>query len=149
MYTSSTSIEINSEKDSKVVTAAQVWQQLLVKARTPMGIVPGVTKSDITEEYPDGFLRRMEIGGQVIIEKITLTPEVQVLFTRVDSPGNEGFIANTLTKLNDKPILVFTGAINFAGTQPGSAEEKAAGTKLDAAYKEAMQNVIARARKNA
>ena len=147
MYTSSISIKINEQKDSSVVSASQVWQQLLVKARTPMGIVPGVTKSEIVQEYADGFLRRMEIGGQVITEKITLTPEVQVLFTRVDSPGNEGFIANTLSKLDDEAILTFTGAVNFAGIKPGSAEEKEAGKKMDAGYAEAMQNVIAQAGK--
>lgn len=149
MHTSSISIEINPGNENKTVTATQIWQQLLLKARTPMGIVPGVVKAEIVEEYTDGFLRRMEIGGQVIIEKITLTPEVQVLFTRVDSPGNEGFIANTLSKLDGKDILTFTGAVNFAGTKPDSAEEKEAGMKMDEGYAEAMQNVIARARENA
>lgn len=145
MYTSSTAIEVNSATDKRL-TASEIWRQLLVKAANPIGIVPGVKKSEILEEYPDGFLRRMEIGGETIIERITLTPEVQVLFTRVDSPGNEGYIANTLSNLNGNPILVFTGAVNFAGTQPGSAEEQVAGKRLDAGYREAMQNVISRAR---
>ncbi len=149
MYTSSSTIEVNPPNARTVLMPDQVWEGMLAKARNPVGIVPGATNPEIVEEYPDGFLRRMAVHGQVIRERITISPSVQVLYTRVASPGDEGFIANTLSDLDGRPMLTFAVAVSVSGAAAGSAEEQEGGLKLTQDYRSAMRTVLDRARKAA
>ena len=141
MFSSSSSV-----RASGPMGLQDIWDALLYKAEHPVGIVPSATNSEVLERFNGGFVRQMTAGGGLTVrERITFTPSVQVLYDRIDSPGSEGFILNTLSDLAGLPLLVFTVAVNFPNVDPGSQEEIKAGEQLLADYRGAMKLIFKRA----
>ena len=141
MFSSSSSVRATGP-----MSLQDVWDALLYKAEHPVGIVPSATDCEVLERFDGGFVRQMTSGGgRTVRERVTLTPTVQVLYDRIESPGNEGFVLNTLSDLDGVPLLVFTVAVEFPDVESGSQDEIKAGEQLLADYRGAMKLILKRA----
>jgi hypothetical protein len=147
MHAVSLSIEVNPSGVAAVLTREQLWRGLVIKAENPMEFIPGLESSRILERFPDGsFMREIVLRGQAIKEHITFTEPVQVHFLRVDTPDS-GWITNIASESKHGLLLTFTFALNYAGTKPGSEEERMRGNSLIDHYQATIARTLAATRK--
>jgi len=146
MYALSHAVAVNPSGAEPVLSREQVWQGLVMKAENAVPFVPGMEVCEVLERHPDGLLREVSFRGSRMREKITLTAPVEVLFERVDSPDNAGWITNVISESEQGLLLTFTFAVRFPGTEPGSREEQAKGETMKGAYVSAVQATLDRVR---
>lgn len=146
MFTYSASVDVNPPDASVVLTHAQVWRGLEIKAEAAMPFVPGMTHCEVLERYDNGFLREVVIRGDRMKERITFTAPNQVYFERVDSPDNAGWITNLISESDHGLLLTFTFSVRFPGVEPGSPAEKERGEGMKKNYKRAVEATLARVR---
>ena len=143
MYMVSHSIAVNPEGATPVLTTEQVWAGLVMKAENALPFVPVMKRCDMIERRGNTILREITIGTDDFQEFITLFEPIQVQFRRV---GTEDFIHNTVSESDFGLLLTFTVGVSFAGTEPGSAEEQAAGDAMRHAYVGAVGSTLKRVR---
>ena len=143
MYTLSYAIEVNPEGILPVLTADQVWKGLEMKAVDALPFVPGMTRCEVIERAGNTLLREISIPGGDFVERITFHAPVQVQFERV---GSNGFIQNTISDSERGLLLTFTFGLSFAGTEPGSVEERKAGENMRGSYIAAVKATLDRVR---
>jgi Domain of unknown function (DUF1857) len=145
MYAISESVLVNPP-GARELTRAQMWKGLVMKAENAVGFVSAMMACEIIERFDDGFLRRIDLRGDRMFERITFTPEVQVHFERVRDAKFPGWITNVLSDSAQGLVLTFTFAIGFPGAAAGSADEKRQGDAVRESYLSAVGSTIARAR---
>lgn len=102
------SLPVNPPGTTVPLTRERVWSGLVMKAENAVPFVPGMEECFITERFEGGFFRKILINGRRWVERVTLTPEAQVVFERLDEAGNShGWIANVLSEGEDGLILTF------------------------------------------
>ena len=146
MHTLSVAIDINPAGVTPRLSQEQVWRGLVMKAENAVLFVPSMKSCAIIERYPDGLLREVVNGEQRFREKITFTPQVEVLFERVDNEANAGWITNVISESEHGLLLTFTFAVNMPGTKPGTPEEREKGTAMRDSYVGAVKATLARVR---
>lgn len=146
MHVVSLSIEVNPPGVTPVLTREQLWRGLVIKAENPMDFIPGLESSRILEHFDGGFMREIVLRGQVIKERITFAQPVQVHFLRVDT-ADSGWITNIASESKYGLLLTFTFALNYAGTKPGSDEERARGNSLIEHYQTTIARTLAATRR--
>lgn len=143
MYTLSHSIQVNPEGAEPVLTAAQVWRGLELKAENAMPFVNGMTQCDVDERSGNTLTRTITFRGTKHREKITLYAPVKVQFERLDGTG---WIDNVISESADGLLLTFTFGINFPGIAEDSPEELAQGETMRGAYTGAVAATLERVR---
>jgi hypothetical protein len=102
------SLPVNPPGTDVPLTRELVWSGLVMKAENAVPFVPGMQECTIVERFEGGFIRKILINGRHWTERITLTPEAQVLFERLGDDGKPvGWIANVLSEGEDGLILTF------------------------------------------
>lgn len=127
------------------LTTENLYQVLVEKARDARPFVPGCTACEVIETYSESsFLRRAEIQGQELLERVTLYPPIQVHFHReqTEFPGN--WITNTISESSDGLMITFASSQHFG--EAGSQLEKTAAQALSEAYDKAINAVLSVAR---
>jgi hypothetical protein len=145
VYTISAARAVNPPGEALVLTRAQLWRGLVMKAENALPFVPSMQSCEIIERYPDGFLREIVLRDARMRERIVLTPEIEVRFTRVDTL-HAGWIANAIHDSAWGLLLSFSFALRFPGTTDGSVEERTAGDAVRESYLEAIDSTLAAAR---
>ncbi|WP_156680764.1 SRPBCC family protein [Sphingomonas profundi] len=143
MYALSHAIPVNPPGAEPTLDRDQVWRGLEMKAENALPFVPGMSKCEVVERGEDMILRDVTFAGNSHREKILLHKPVQVQFERV---GENGFIQNTISDSDAGLQLTFTFGLNFPGTEPGSAAEKAKGDEMKGAYIGAVAATLDRVR---
>ncbi|HVA13853.1 MAG TPA: SRPBCC family protein [Stellaceae bacterium] len=146
MYTLSVAVDVNPDGASPRLTQEQVWRGLVMKAENAVLFVPRMQSCDVLERYDSGLLREVVNDGHRFREKIAFTPPVEVLFERVDTADNAGWITNVISESEHGLLLTFTFAVNLPGVAPGSAEERAKGETMRESYVGAVKATLARVR---
>ncbi len=146
MFTLSVSIEINPAGATPKLTQHQVWQGLVMKAEDGALFVPNIRSCAVLERDANGLLREVLIGEERFKEKITFTPEIEVLFERVGTQSNAGWITNLISESARGLLLTFSFAVNLPGVVPGSAEERERGLAMRASYLGAVEATLKRVR---
>jgi hypothetical protein len=146
MHTLSVAIDVNPEGATPHLSQEQVWRGLVMKAENAVLFVPSMKSCEIIERYPDGLLREVVNGADRFREKITFTPQVEVLFERVDNEANAGWITNVISESEHGLLLTFTFAVNIPGAKPGTPEERERGTAMRNSYVGAVKATLARLR---
>lgn len=141
MFALSSAVEVNPPDSTVTLSRSQVWQGLVMKAEYAVPFVPGMTECHILERFEGGFMRQIALRGEIIRERITLTPEVEVLFERVQ-PNDGSWITNVLSDSEKGLLLTFTFAVNFPGAAAGSEEEKRRGEGIKESYTSAVRSTI-------
>ena len=146
MFTLSVSIDINPEGAAPKLTQHQVWRGLVMKAENGALFVPGIRSCEVLERDTNGLLREIVIGDERFKEKITFTPEVEVLFERVGTESNAGWITNLISESAHGLLLTFTFAVNLPGVAPGSPQERERGMAMRSSYVAAVEATLKRVR---
>lgn len=146
MFTLSVSVDVNPEGAAPVLTQSQVWRGLVMKAENGALFVPRMRECAVLERDANGLLREIVIGDERFKEKITFAPEVEVLFERVGTESNAGWITNVISESAHGLLLTFTFAVNLPGVAPGSHEERERGLAMRGAYIGAVEATLKRVR---
>jgi Acetylaranotin biosynthesis cluster protein L len=146
MFTLSVAVEVNPAGAAPALTAHQVWRGLVMKAENGALFVPRMQACEVLERDATGLLREIAIGEERFREKITFTPEVEVLFERVGNEANAGWITNVISESALGLLLTFTFAVNLPGVTPGSAQERERGLAMRRSYVGAVEATLRRVR---
>jgi hypothetical protein len=146
MYTLSVSVDVNPDGVTPHLTQAQVWRGLVMKAENAVLFVPSMTSCEVLEHHEGGLLREVVNGPHRFREKITFTPEVEVLFERVDTVENAGWITNVISESEHGLLLTFTFSVALPGVAPGTKEERQRGAEMRESYVGAVKATLARVR---
>jgi hypothetical protein len=144
MYTLSHSIPVNPLGAEPVLTAAQVWRGLEMKAENAMPFVDGMTQCDVDSRDGNIITRTITFRGTQHREKITLFAPVKVQFERLDDTG---WIDNVISESEAGLMLAFTFGITFPGIAEDTPEEQAQGDNMRGAYTGAVAATLSRVRK--
>jgi hypothetical protein len=145
MHTLSVAIDVNPPGAARL-TQEQVWRGLVMKAENAVPFVPRMEACDVLERWEGGLLREVVNAGSRFREKITFTPRVEVLFERIGTDDNAGWITNVISESEHGLLLTFTFAVKLPGAAPGTAEERARGEALRDSYVGAVKATLARVR---
>ena len=146
MYTLSVAVDVNPAGVAPRLTQDQVWRGLMIKAENAVLFVPRMQSCTVLERWSDGLLREVVNDGHRFREKITFTPPVEVLFERVGTEDNAGWITNVISESEHGLLLTFTFAVNLPGAAPGTTEERVKGEAMKASYVGAVKATLARVR---
>ncbi|MDT2022297.1 AtaL-like protein [Methylocella sp. CPCC 101449] len=129
------------------LTRGDVWQGLVLKANNALPFVPAMTHCKVlTREDDNVFVREIEFRGERCRERITMTPQRQVEFVRLDG-SVLGTILNLIEEDDDGLGLRFSFKLQLAGVADGSAEEIAYGKIVEQDYLKAVDATLAAIRK--
>ena len=143
MYTMAASIEANPPGERIVLTRDQVWRGLVMKAENALPFVPAMQECTVIERFENGLLREVSARGERLRERITFTPQVQVLFERTDMAGNRaGWIENVLSEGRNGLLLTFVLNIVLPGVPEGSDDEQRRGDAVKQSYVEAIEATL-------
>ena len=98
------------------------------------------------ERWSDGLLREVVNDGHRFREKITFTPPVEVLFERIGTEDNAGWITNVISESEHGLLLTFTFSVALPGVAPGTKEERQRGAEMRESYVGAVKATLARVR---
>ncbi|HXR86667.1 MAG TPA: SRPBCC family protein [Stellaceae bacterium] len=146
MYTLSVAVDVNPAGVTPRLTQDQVWRGLMIKAENAVLFVPRMQSCTVLERWSDGLLREVVNDGHRFREKITFTPPVEVLFERVGTDDNAGWITNVISESEHGLLLTFTFAVNLPGAAPGTAEERTKGEAMKESYVGAVKATLTRVR---
>jgi hypothetical protein len=146
MYTLSVSVDVNPSGVTPALTQEQVWRGLMMKAENAVLFVPRMEACTVLERWSDGLLREVVNDGHRFREKITFAPPVEVLFERVGTEDNAGWITNVISESDHGLLLTFTFAVNLPGAAPGTEEERQKGAAMKESYVGAVKATLARVR---
>jgi hypothetical protein len=117
-----------------------------MKAENAVLFVPRMQSCTVIERWSDGLLREVVNDGNRFREKITFSAPVEVLFERVGTEDNAGWITNVISESEHGLLLTFTFAVNLPGTTPGTQEERTKGEVMKDSYVGAVKATLARVR---
>jgi hypothetical protein len=140
-------IEVNPVGRSVDLTRDDVWRGLVMKAENALPFVPAMQECTVLERFEHGLVRTILARNERLTERITFTPQVQVLFERTGPTGtNVGWIANVLSDGDGGLLLTFVLNIVLPGIEPGSPQERERGAAIKQSYVEAIDATLRRVR---
>jgi len=129
------------------LTRSDVWQGLVMKANNALPFVPAMTHCEVTQRIDDNtIIREIEFRGERCHEKVTLTPETNVRFVRLDGTVL-GTINNDIEDGDDGLGLRFSFSLSLEGVADGSPEEVEYGRVVERDYLKAVDATLAAIRK--
>ncbi len=134
MYALSAAVPINPASAEPVLSREQIWRGLVMKAENALAFVPAMQTCDVLSRTDCGLLREITIGGQRFKERVTFTPPIEVLFERIDTTTNAGWITNVISESDYGLLLTFTFGLTFPDVTAGSAAEQQRGDAVKADY---------------
>ena len=136
-----------NEPDQPKLTRSDVWQGLVIKADNALPFVPAMTHCKVlNRESQNVFVREIEFRGERCRERVTLTPQQQVKFERLDG-SVLGTIFNEIEDDADGLGLRFSFGLTLAGEAVGSPAEVAYGATVEKDYLKAVDATLAAIRK--
>jgi hypothetical protein len=139
-------IPVNEPGQPKL-TRADVWQGLVLKANNALPYVPAMTFCEVQSREGDNVLvREIEFRGERCHERVTLTPERNVRFERLDGTVL-GTINNDIEDDADGLGLRFSFALSLAGEKDGSPAELEYGQTVEKDYLKAVDATLGAIRK--
>ncbi|MBR0811240.1 DUF1857 family protein [Bradyrhizobium diazoefficiens] len=149
MIYSTATVPVNRQGET-LLTRAQVWQGLVLKARDARLFLPPdlCTRCEVVEESATHIVREATIAGSDLREIITFEPERKVTFFQATGP-REGAIINELFEDEAGGLqLRFYCYTGLRGKKPFGPEEQAEQAQFDSdqGYKAALLSTLKRTR---
>jgi hypothetical protein len=142
------SLPVNPSGTRSVVSRADVWRGLVLKSDNALPFVPSMTFCEVIHrESPTTFVREIELRGERMKERVTLDPERQVTFERL-----EGSVMGTIRNFIDEDAegqlrLRFSFELEVTGLAAGSAGEKDYAATMEKTYLGAVDATLTAIRK--
>ncbi len=146
MFALSVATPVNPPGSAPQLTAQQVWEGLVMKAENALPFVSAMTRCEVLERGPDELLREIALGDQVMRERVTFTPRVQVRFDRVGDTPHQGWITNVISESELGLLLTFTFAIASPGGGDDPEAERARVEAMRSGYAGAVRSTLQRVR---
>jgi hypothetical protein len=139
-------IPVNEPGQPKL-TRADVWSGLVMKADNALPFVPAMTHCKVlVRESENVFVREIEFRGERCRERVTLTPQQNVRFERLDG-SVLGTILNEIEDDAEGLGLRFSFGLTLAGEADGSPAEIAYGQTVEKDYLKAVDATLGAIRK--
>ena len=136
-----------NEPGQPALTRSDVWKGLVMKANNALPFVPAMTHCKVlNRESENVFVREIEFRGERCRERVTLTPQQQVRFERLDG-SVLGTILNEIEDDAEGLGLRFSFGLKLAGEADGSPAEIAYGETVEKDYLKAVDATLAAIRK--
>jgi hypothetical protein len=137
-----------NEPGMPVLTRADVFAGLKMKADNALPFVPAITKCDVIERRsPLQFVRDIELRGEKLRELVTLEPETRVTFQRL-AGSVLGTILNEIEEDPDGSLsLRFSFKLMLEGIAAGSDEETEYARTMESDYMKAVDATLGAIRK--
>jgi ketosteroid isomerase-like protein len=136
-----------NEPGQPLLTSRDVWQGLVMKANNALPYVPAMTLCEVqSREGPNVLVREIEFRGERCHERVTLTPERNVHFERLDG-SVLGTIDNDIEEDAAGLGLRFSFALSLAGEADGSPAEVEYGQVVERDYLKAVDATLGAIRK--
>jgi len=136
-----------NEPGQPTLTRTDVWQGLVMKADNALPFVPGMSHCKVLErEGKNVFVREIEFRGERCRERITLTPQQQVKFERLDG-SVLGTILNEIEEDAQGLGLRFSFQLSLAGEKDGSPAEVEYGKIVEKDYLRAVDATLSAIRR--
>jgi Acetylaranotin biosynthesis cluster protein L/SnoaL-like domain len=136
-----------NEPGQPTLTRSDVWQGLVMKADNALPFVPGMSHCKVLErESKNVFVREIEFRGERCRERITLTPQQQVKFERLDG-SVLGTILNEIEEDAQGLGLRFSFGLSLAGEKDGSPAEVEYGKVVEKDYLRAVDATLSAIRR--
>ena len=136
-----------NEPGEPVLSRANVWDGLVLKANNALPFVPSMTYCEVTDRISDTtFDRDIDFRGQRFTERITMEEPHRVTFTRIAGPVL-GTIANEIEGDGDDLRLRFSFALVVQGVQGSSAREQEYADSMTGDYLKAVAATLAAMRR--
>jgi ketosteroid isomerase-like protein len=146
MISVSRSIPAN-EPGQPVLTRSDIWRGLVMKADNALPFVPAMTHCEVkSREGSNVLVREIEFRGQRCHERVTLTPERNVRFERLDGDVL-GTINNDIEDGASGLALRFSFDLKLAGVPDGSPAEVEYGQTVEKDYLKAVDATLGAIRK--
>lgn len=143
MYTMAASIEVNPAGAEVTLSRDLVWRGLVMKAENALPFVPAMQECTVMSRSENGLVRTVTTRSERFTERVTFTPQVQVLFDRTDGAGRKaGWIANVLSDGEAGLLLTFVLSVVIPDVEAGSPEEFRHGAEIRASYIEAIEATL-------
>jgi len=127
-----------NEPGEPVLSRANVWDGLVLKANNALPFVPSMTYCEVTGRISDTtFDRDIDFRGARFTERITMEEPHRVTFTRIAGPVL-GTIANEVEGPDDALRLRFSFALVVEGVEGGSAAEQEYADSMTGDYLKAV-----------
>lgn len=143
MYTMAASAEVNPAGADVILTRDLVWRGLVMKAENALPFVPAMRECTVMSRSGNTLVRNVVTRDERFTERVTFTPQVQVLFDRTDGAGRDaGWIANVLSEGERGLLLTFVLNVVIPDVEAGSPEERRRGEVIKASYVEAIAATV-------
>ncbi len=135
-------IAVAHEVPAPELSRADLWDGLVLKAREPMRFVPAITSCRVLEETEDGFVREIELRGELVRERVRFDPRSSVRFERLTGRAR-GTIANVIVSDDAGELsLRFEFALEVQDLAPGGPEEAQYAARMASAYRGAVESTL-------
>ncbi len=130
-----------------VLNRSDVWKGLVMKADNALPLVPQMTHCHVLEREGDKVsAREIEFRGERCCERVTLTPEQNVRFERLDG-SVLGTILNEIEEDDEGLGMRFSFGLTLVGEADGSPAETEYGKTVEQVYLKAVDATLAAIRR--
>ena len=143
------SVAVNRDREpgDPVLSAADIWRGLVMKAEDPVPFVKPITACKILERTENGLLREIVHNGETMRERITYDAGRSMTFVR-ETGTERGTITNEIVDdPTDGLVLRFAFRLEVEGIKPGSREEKAFAADMENKYLTGVKTTVMQIRK--
>jgi len=111
-----------------------------MKAENALPFVLSMQSCTVLERTPTGLLREVVVRDDRFVERVTFTPQVQVLFERVEADGTVvGWISNVISDSDHGLLLTFSFNVAARGDTLRQSYVRAVNSTLAAVRKMALE----------
>jgi len=136
-----------NEPGQPTLARSDVWQGLVMKADNALPFVPAMTHCKVlNRESQNVFVREIEFRGERCHERVTLTPQQNVKFERLDG-SVLGTILNEIEDDAEGLGLRFSFGLTLAGEADGRLRRNRHGATVEKDYLRAVDATLAAIRK--
>ncbi|NNL84519.1 MAG: DUF1857 family protein [Myxococcales bacterium] len=123
------------------LTRSEVWAGLVMKGENALPFVPIMKRCEVQERGENWLVREIQIGDEIMHERVTFRPEHTVVFQRLDGV-ERGTIVNEILEENGALVLRFRFELSREDMADGSDEEKAYAEGMEGTYLKAVQSTL-------
>ncbi len=142
MFTVDGRVRVNDDAGEPMLTRAQVWRGLVMKAENAVPFVPAMSLCEIVERQEHQLVREIVLRGERLRERVTFYPERMVKFERLSGSAMGTILNEIVEDERGRLGLRFSFTLEVKGLPSGSAEEKEFAKAMEENYLTTMSATV-------